>query len=81
MGVAAKASSIGELIVPKTVLAGLKTYASTATHVLREAKANQNQKNSLLPTRWGQHYKVKLVNRLWLLKLLHSKPSSSTHQR
>ncbi|WP_375286987.1 tyrosine-type recombinase/integrase [Burkholderia pseudomallei] len=51
-------------MVPKAVLADLKTYASSTTRLLREAKAHRNDKNLLFLARSGRPYTVETVNRL-----------------
>ncbi|WP_239694024.1 site-specific integrase, partial [Burkholderia pseudomallei] len=63
-GVSTKFSVAGELMVPKAVLADLKTYASSTTRLLREAKAHRNDKNLLFLARSGRPYTVETVNRL-----------------
>ncbi|MEI6001857.1 site-specific integrase [Paraburkholderia bengalensis] len=63
-GVDTKFSVSGELWVPKAVLADLKTYASSTTRLLREAKADQRDKNLLFLARSGRPYTVETVNRL-----------------
>ncbi|MCG5078591.1 tyrosine-type recombinase/integrase, partial [Paraburkholderia tagetis] len=63
-GVATKFSVSGELMVPKAVLADLKTYASSTTRLLREAKAQPEHKNLLFLSRRAQPYTVGTVDRL-----------------
>jgi integrase len=63
-GVSTKFSVSGELMVPKAVLTDLKTYASSTTRLLREAKANRDGKDLLFLARSGRPYTVETVNRL-----------------
>jgi integrase len=63
-GVATKFSVVGEIMVPKDVLADLKRYASSTHRLLREAKADHKDKNRLFLTRSGKPYMVETVNRL-----------------
>jgi integrase len=63
-GVNTKFSVSGELWVPEALLTDLKTYASSTTRLLREAKADKRDKNLLFLARSGRPYTVETVNRL-----------------
>lgn len=63
-GVATKFSVSGEIMIPDGVFAELKRYASSASRLLREAKAAPSDKNKLFLTRKGKPYTVETVNRL-----------------
>jgi integrase len=63
-GVATKFSVKGNLMVPEAILRDLKTYASSTSRLLREAKAHRDDKNLLFLARSGRPYTVETVNRL-----------------
>lgn len=63
-GVATKFSVIGELLVPKALLDYLQRYAYSTTRLLREAKAQRDDKNRLFLTQRARPYTVETVNRL-----------------
>lgn len=63
-GISTKNSVSGELLVPEAVLTALKTYASSTARLLREAKANPDDKNKLFLARTGRPYSVETLNRL-----------------
>jgi len=62
--ISTKGSVKGEILVPSAVLKDLKRYASSTSRLLREAKANQNDKQLLFLTKSGKAYSVDTVNRL-----------------
>jgi integrase len=62
--ISTKFSVRGEIMVPSAVLKDLKRYASSTRRLLREAKANAKDKQSLFLTKSGEPYTVETVNRL-----------------
>ena len=63
-GIATKFDVKGSLNVPRAVLEDLKSYATSAARLLREAKAQDAHKGSLFLTRTGKPYTVETANRL-----------------
>jgi len=62
--VATKFSVTGNLLVPAALLADLKSYATSTSRLLREAKASRTEKDRLFLGRSGKPYSVGTVNRL-----------------
>lgn len=62
--ISTKGSVRGEIMVPFAVLQDLKRYASSPRRLLREAKANAEDKGLLFLTKSGIAYTVETVDRL-----------------
>lgn len=63
-GIDTKFSVTGNLMIPHSVLVDLRAYATSTERLLREAKADQSDKDLLFLARSGRPYSGETMNRL-----------------
>lgn len=63
-GIATKFSVSGDIMIPEALLSDLRRFAMSTPRLLRESKANENDRNRLFLTRSGKPYTVATVNTL-----------------